>query len=202
MALAILELVDLDDASARFRVDTGTNPWFTIRFGRGTSDQAGFAQTDGVVAETPLRRNEKSGLLDTSLNVRVPLPPLHGRRAFAQLLTFRTQDRVGPALSRVVQVAGAPDAADVPEYDFSLPRSAAMSRPVATERFQRPRAVACRTHAEQFTAPALGDLLTEVMRVAGPLVLGLLQQPAAGGTPPAAGTGGTTAAAAGTGTAV
>jgi hypothetical protein len=186
VALAILELRDLDDASARFRIDTGTNPWFTIRFGRGSRGQAGFAQIDGVVAETPLRRNEKAGLLDTTLNVRVPVPPPRGERAFAQLLTFRTQDRAGPALSRVVHVAGTPDAEAVPEYDFSLPQVAAMSA-VATEPFQRTRPVACRTHAEQLTAPALGDLLTEVMRVAGPLVLGLLQQPAAGGTAPAAG---------------
>jgi hypothetical protein len=189
VALAILELRDLDDASARLRIDTGTNPWFTVRFGRGTRDQTGFAQVDGVVAETPLRRNEKAGLLDTSLNLRVPLPPLHGERAFAQLLTFRTQDRAGPALSRVIQVAGTPDAAAVPEYDFSLPQLTAMS--VDTEPFRRPRTIACRTHAEQFTAPALGDLLTEVMRVAGPLVLGLLQPPAAGGTAPATGSGGT-----------
>lgn len=191
MALAILELRDLDDASAHFRIDTGTNPWFTIRFGRGTRQLAGFAQIDGAVAETPLRRNEKAGLLDTSLNVRVPVPPLRGEAAFAQLLTFRTQDRAGPALSRVVQVAGTPDAAAVPEYDFSLAQVAAMSVPVSTETFQRPRSIACRTHAEQLTAPALGDLLTEVMRVAGPLVLGLLQQPAAGGTAPAGGSGGT-----------
>jgi hypothetical protein len=195
VALAILELRDLDDASVRLRIDTGTNPWFTIRFGRGTRDQAGFAQIDGVVAETPLRRNEKAGLLDTSLNVRVPLPPLHGERAFAQLMTFRTQDRAGPALSRVIQVAGTPDAAAVPEYDLSLPQFAAMSYPVPTETFQRPRTIACRTHAEQLTAPALGDLLTEVMRVAGPLVLGLLQPPAAGGTAPATGSGGTSPAA-------
>src|SRR3954447_3226389 len=195
MALAILELVDLDDSSARFRIDTGTNPWFAIRFGRGTRDQAGFAQTDGVVAETPLRRNAKAGLLDTSLNVQVPLPPPDHHPAFAQLLTFRTQDRIGPALSRVIRVAGTPDAAEVPEYDFSLSRSDFRSEPVVAEPFQRPRTVACRTHAEQFTAPALGDLLTEVMRVAGPIVLGLLQPPAAGGTPPAAGAGGTTAAA-------
>lgn len=196
MALAILELVDLDDVAAHFRIDTGTSPWFTIRFGRGSRDQAGFAQLDGVLAETPLRHNDKAGLFDTGLNVRVPLPPLHNQRVFAQLASFRTQDRVGPALSPVIQVAGAPDAARVPEYDFSQSQSHAMSYPVVTE-FQRPRTVACRTHAEQFSAPAIGDLLTEVMRVAGPIVLGLLQQPATGGTPPAAGAGGTTAAGAG-----
>ena len=58
--------------------------------------------------------------------MRVPVPPLRGERAFAQLLTFRTQDRAGPALSRVVQVAGTPDAAAVPEYDFSLSQRAAV----------------------------------------------------------------------------
>ena len=199
MALAILELVDLDDRSARFRIDTGTNPWFAIRFARATRDEAGFAQTDGVIGETPLRRNDKAGLLDTSLNVRVPLPPPDPEHhpVFAQLLTFRTQDRIGLDLSRVVRVAGTPDAAEVPEYDFSLPQTEVRTGPVTTEPFQRPRNVACRTHAEQFSAPALGDLLTEVMRVAGPIVMGLLQPPAAGGTTPPGGAGGTTAAAAG-----
>lgn len=184
MALAILELRDLDHPSARFRVDTGTSPWFTIRLGRGTRDTTGFPQVDGVIAETPLRRNEKAGLLDTSLDVRVPIPQLSGGRAFAQLLTFRTQDRTGPALSRVVQIAGAPAAGVVPEYDLSLPHVAAMSDHLLTEPFQPPRSIACRSHAEQFSAPALGDLLTEVMRIAGPVVLGLLQPPAPGGTPP------------------
>jgi hypothetical protein len=183
MALAILELVGLDDAAACFRVDTGTNQWFSIRFGRRSSTREGFSQLADVVAETPLRRNEKSGLLDSSLSVRTPLPRMDGERSYAQLSSFRTQDRRGPALSRVVQVAGPPEASAVPDYEFALPRSAAMPEVAHTGRFQRPRAVVCRSHAEQLTAPSLGDLLAEVIRVAGPIVAGLLQQPGAAAPP-------------------
>lgn len=66
MALAILELVDLGDLSARFRVDTGTSPWFTLRIGRRTATRDGFAQVEELMLETPLRQNPRAGLLDTA----------------------------------------------------------------------------------------------------------------------------------------
>jgi hypothetical protein len=193
MALAILELVDLNDRVARFRVDTGTNRWFSIRIGREVGERGGYRWVEDLLAETQLRENPNGGgLLRTSHEVSVPLPPERpdrgraagdrGRPWSAQLSTFRTSARVGPAFSDVVALAPKLWASDP---DFSLPESAQMEPTVKTESFLAPRAVPCRTHAEQMTAPALGDLLTEIMRIAGPIVAGLLGGSAGAGQPPA-----------------
>lgn len=195
MALAHIDLVDRNVAAARFRIDTGTNRWYTIRIGREVSERAGYRLVDDIVAETPLRENPNGGGLlgtATEVSVRVPVERLDRGRGSAQLWSFRTRARLGPAFSEVVALSPALWSS---EPDLALPESADMEPTVKTEPFLAPRAVPCRTHAEQMTAPALGDLLTEVMRIAGPIVAGLLGGTggAGAGAAPASGPAGASA---------
>ena len=75
MALATLELVELSDAAARFRLDTGTNRYFTIRIGRTATERAGYRWVDDVILETPLRPSPRGGeMLATATEVTVPVP--------------------------------------------------------------------------------------------------------------------------------
>ncbi len=190
MALAILDLLDVGDAHARFRADTGTSRYFRVRLGHGVREAAGFDWIDRVVHETPLQVNPKGGgLLDTATVIAVPLGSLEEGRAVAQLFSFKTREGRSPAFSALVPLD---TAMRIPDADFVLPESSEMEQVLHTPTaFRHSRAVPCRTHAEQFSAPAIGDLLTQLVKVAAPVVMGFLQQPPAGGavTPPAAGAG-------------
>ena len=121
--------------------------------------------------------------------IAVPLGSLEEGRAVAQLFSFKTREGRSPAFSALVPLD---TALRIPDADFVLPESSEMEQVLHTPTaFRHSRAVPCRTHAEQFSAPALGDLLTQLVKVAAPVVMGFLQQPPAGGavTPPAAGAG-------------
>jgi hypothetical protein len=184
MALAILELVGIDDGNARFRIDTGTNRYYQLKLGRGAGTRSGFDWIDGVVHTTPLQLNEAGGgLLDSSTEISVPIgrDRRHERGpAYAQLFSFKTREGRSPAFSAVVALDRA---MSVPGPDYELPESSAMHEvmDIRLPSFQRPRTVACRTCAEQFGAPGIGDLLTQLLKVAAPVVLDFLQK----GQPPA-----------------
>lgn len=197
MALAILDLLGIDDGNARFRIDTGTNRYYQLKLGRGAGTRSGFDWIDGVVHTTPLQLNEAGGgLLDSATEISVPVGRArrHERGpAYAQLFSFKTREGRAPAFSAVVSLDRA---MSVPGPDYELPESSAMHEVMDTRppSFQRSRTVACRTCAEQFGAPGIGDLLTQLLKVAAPVVLDFLQKgqppagppvpPVTGGTPP------------------
>jgi hypothetical protein len=184
MALAILDLLGIDDGNARFRIDTGTNRYYQLKLGRGVGTRSGFDWIDGVVHTTPIQLNEAGGgLLDSSTELSVPLGRArrHERGpTYAQLFSFKTREGRSPAFSAVLSLD---HAMSVPGPDYELPESSAMHdlMAIGPPSFQRPRTVACRTCAEQFGAPGIGDLLTQLLKVAAPVVLDFLQK----GQPPA-----------------
>jgi hypothetical protein len=190
MALAILDIVGLDGSSARFRVDTGTNPYYQLKLGRSVQTRSDLDWVDDVVLQTPLRLNPAGGsMFDTATEILVPVDKLEQSKAYAQLFTFKTRAGRSPAFSSVVRLNRA---LTLPGPDYTAPESLDMqaAADITDAPFRRPRSVACRTCAEQFSAPAIGDLLTQIVRVAGPIVMQLLGQPQAaaqGGTLPAAG---------------
>ena len=196
MALALLDLVGLEDSGLRFRIDTGTNRYYQLKVGRELRDRSGIEWIDGVVFQTPVTPNPAGGgLLDTATEVSVPPVELRRGRGYAQLFSFRTSKGGAPAFSPVVRLD---HALISPGPEYVEPEWTEMQEVMYStlETFERPRAVPCRTYADQFGAPALGDLLTQIVKVAGPVVMRLIGggQEAAAGSQPAAG-GGTTASA-------
>jgi hypothetical protein len=190
MALALLDLVALEGSSVRFRIDTGTNRWYQLKLGRGVRDRSGVEWIDEVVFQTPVAENPAGGgMLHTSTEVEVPADGLERDRAYAQLFSFKTAKGGGPAFSSVVRVDRAATIAG-PEYVEPEWTEVQEHMNSTLQTFNRPRQVPTRTFAEQFSAPAFGDLLAQIARVAGPVVLRMLagEKPAAG-APPAAGVG-------------
>ena len=55
MALAILDLLDVGDAHARFRADTGTNRYFRLRLGHDVREAAGFDWIDALCTKRRCR---------------------------------------------------------------------------------------------------------------------------------------------------
>jgi hypothetical protein len=107
MALAILELVDADEARLVFRVDAGTNTGYQLRFGRATREQDGSEWIDDVYYTTPAARIDGgAGFHARPIEVSVPLEAVERDRGFVQLFTFKAGGRA-QAYSDVVALPGA-----------------------------------------------------------------------------------------------
>src|SRR3712207_4756897 len=128
MALAVLELLDFDRAGLRFRIDTGTNRYYRLDVGRAVERRQGLDWVDQVVFSTGMGVNEAGGgLFNSSKEVTVPAPPFDGgRKAYAQLFTYKTAEGRSPALSGVVRVPlgvaplpGGPHSDFAPAFSFS-----------------------------------------------------------------------------------
>lgn len=175
MGLAILDLEDTRSGQLHFAADTGTNPWYQLRFGRKAGRRDGFDEIDELVHTTALARNEKAGwAFDTRVPVRVPASVVREAR-YAQLVSFKDVRGRSPAYSKpVVMAVGAGS------YDDDQLLTLSLEAQMSVPSFEAPRAVPCRTVAESFTLPpALGDLLGQIVKLAGPVVADLLK-PATG----------------------
>jgi hypothetical protein len=190
MALAILDLVDFDEKGVRFSVDTGTNRDYEIKFGRSLSERAGIQFVDEIFYTTPLRRNPSGGdLLASACEVVVEAERL-GEKGHAQLFTYKDGRRAATFSDPVELPPLAlaeprrplrPQVRTRPSYAASLSRSPpepAMSQAVAT----RVRTIAHRDLARPASL-SIEALLGEVLKIAQPVVAGLLTPGGAGGQP-------------------
>jgi hypothetical protein len=198
MALAILEWIDADEASVRFRIDSGTNTHYQLKFGRDVREDDGDEWVDDVYYTGLVQRSDGGrDLLRPATEINVPLRRLE-RRSFAQLYTWKDGGK-GQTVSEVVAVAGPTfgpsERAAGLSVGLSVGPSGAVMTPVAS--FRAPRR-APNQSAQVSRATSLESLLGEVVKIASPVVLDLIKNAVGGrGGAPASGTTATGGTAAG-----
>ena len=105
MALAILEFIAFEKGGARFRIDTGTNPFYRIKVGKSFSETNGLKWIDEVSHSTPLRHEERGDyLLNTGKEILLPSAYFDRDNCYAQLFSFKNAEGKSPAFSRMVKV--------------------------------------------------------------------------------------------------
>ena len=180
MALAILELLDSDDARVKFRIDTGTNRYYQLKIGRGVTQRQGIDWIDGVAGGTAIRANESGGsLLNSSREISVPARTFDNGNAYVQLFTYKTPEGKSPAFSRVIRAG--------PKFQYPFPKSPATEvslshatsvsdTPMNTNgSFQTARMIPCRTYGQVYSQQAsLEDVLGTLVKFVGPVVSKLL----------------------------
>jgi hypothetical protein len=188
MALAILELLDSDDARVKFRIDTGTNGYYQLKIGKSVTRRQGIDWIDGVAGGTDIRRNEAGGsLLSSAKEISIPARTFDDGNAYIQLFTYKTPDGKSPAFSQVSR-AGLRyryPFQNKPVSELSLANATSVSAtPMqANGSFQTPRSVPCRTYGEVYSQQAsLEDVLGSVVQFLGPVVSKLLTAGPAGQT--------------------
>ena len=202
MALALLELVDQEDDRLHFRIDTGTNLFFQLRAGTGIRRDLGIELLEDVYFSTPITRNPSGGApLDSSSELEVSMARLNRSNTYAQLFSFKNEAGRSPAFSRPVRLALAGTQVLRPQRErFITPHSSSMTVTMNGTTHKQARRIPHRS-ATLARQASLDELLGRILKVAGPLVGGLLKGGAAGSTAPgglgtsAAGPSGTDAAA-------
>ncbi|TVM03479.1 MAG: hypothetical protein CV087_05005 [Candidatus Brocadia sp. WS118] len=193
MALAILELVALEEANVRFKIDTGTNRYYQLKIGRAIRRKNGIDWVDDLYFSSPLSINPAGGeLLRSVSEISIPLKQFDRGRAYVQLFSFKTREKTSPAFSRVIEIPmGASALLADPPADFALPFS--RRSPMTTiASFHAPRTIPCRSEGGTYSqAASLDDILGTLLKVAVPVVQNLLG--GAQNNPPAGAPAGTTA---------
>src|ERR671923_1492522 len=106
MALAILESIDADDSTLRFRIDTGTNTHYQLKVGRDVREDDGDEWVDDVYYTGPLQQNDSAGdLFDTAREISLPVRVLERGKSFVRLVTFKAGGRA-QAFSDVLPLSG------------------------------------------------------------------------------------------------
>jgi hypothetical protein len=105
MALAILEFIVFEKGSARFRIDTGTNPYYRIKIGKSVSESNGIKWVDEVTHTTPMQNSRtKDYLLNTSKEIALPASYFDRDNCYAQLFSFKDSAGKSPAFSKVIKL--------------------------------------------------------------------------------------------------
>ena len=187
MALALLELKDADDAHLEFRIDCGTNTQRRLQIGDAVDGDlvAGVYYTSPAGPAVGAQQ-----LFDSSEALQVPRRALRGRRAYAQLVSWKDGGRAR-AVSEVIDLAGVtPMLASTRPQRTATNSALTMSidEALGTAPLREARSV---PHRAALARPAsLDSLIGEIVKLAAPVVLDLLKQAPAAGTPAAASSAG------------
>lgn len=135
MALAIFKFQDQGDTQCRFEIDLGVNRYYTYSIGSGQSrsfnDLPQLSQTSFT---SPLI----GPLPDSSLGrtvLEVPNQQFDRQNRFIQLSSFRTAERIGPAISEIVEINFISNPLPASALSFD-PVTAMPSRSIETVPFQ------------------------------------------------------------------
>ncbi len=195
MALAYLELLDLDDAAFRFGVDTGTSRFYQLRAGTGVRRDLGIDLVEDVYYATPLAENPAGGdPLGSRTEVAVPAARLARPGTHVQLVSFKSAERTSPAVSRAVRLPVS--FTSVPRGPSDHAASFSGATVMNATSYQPARTIPCRT-ADLAGQASMDALLGSVLKFAEPIVRDLLKGAAPappGGSRPADGTGGASGA--------
>lgn len=180
MALAVLEFVGEERGKIWFKIDTGSNPFYQVKIGKGIQSQGANKWIDEVVSTTQMSRNESGGqLFNSSTTIGVPANLFDRKTAYVQLFSYKTAQGKSPAFSGVLKV---PLGLSVPELPYQEPIDISLSMAMNTVEFARPRSVQCRTWQEELSQQAsLGDLLAEIVKLAAPAVIEAISKNGSGG---------------------
>ena len=195
MALAIIEFAEEGRSGPRFRIDIGTNGYYSYAIGgKESSRQNGIEMLLDPVFTSPVL-----GPLPPSTRgrtvIEVPARQLDKEHRRIQLASFRTKDRVGPAISAVVSVSATRPALDdlPPPALFTEPRGIAAAlthsadREPGTKMTTRAENVPysyqrSQVYSSAMFLQAITSLLPQLLPAVGPLLGGLFGGKNGGGT--------------------
>lgn len=174
MALSILTFLSIDKGHVKFRIDTGTNKFYFLKVGENFEERNGLKLITTITEKTQLKINERAnGLLNSSDDISLPINLFSKKSCYVQLFSFKSKEGKSLALSRVIKV---PMALVNMENDFGLSTSASLTQNVMENIFLNPHRLIPHNgdNYQLSLQTSFEDILTNLVRMAGPIVMGLL----------------------------
>lgn len=162
MALAILKFQEQDNTHIRFQADLGVNRFYTYSIGSGEGKSSSGLPS---LEQTQFTSKLLGPLPESSLGrvtLDIPHQQFDRKHRYIQLFSFRTADKIGPAISDIVEVS----VSSQPQTSAMTytPNSAMNSQPVETVPF------IYKEVQPISSAMFLGSLMKVVKSVAKPLL--------------------------------
>lgn len=105
MALAVLKYLEKSAGNLLFEADIGTNRFYQYKTGKGKRKQKGLELVDDVVHQSALiKAPVKGGGFQTRFMFSVPEEGMGRDSRFMQLFSFKSQNKVSPAISEVISI--------------------------------------------------------------------------------------------------
>jgi hypothetical protein len=172
MALAILEFNTIEKGQAKFTIDTGTNEFYYFKIGRSERERSGIKWVDEVVTKTAVQKNEKSiSLFNSSKECAISLKGIKNDPCYVQLFSFKNKEGKSPAFSNVIKIPMGLNEIEEPDV-FSLSTSIT-EKSMTMNRFNTHRTIP-HTLPNYSQQESFEDILSGIVRIAGPIVMGLL----------------------------
>ncbi|MBA3704438.1 MAG: hypothetical protein H0W84_00620, partial [Bacteroidetes bacterium] len=188
MALAILEFITSEKSQVKFNIDTGTNEFFYLKIGKSERERSGIKWVDGITAKTSLQKNENSkNIFNSAKDISIPSKLFNEENCYVQLFSFKNKDGKSPAFSSVLKIPfGLMN--DIPEPGPFALSTSINEIAMITNKFNPQRNIPHIEHSRYSKQASIEDILSSVVRIAGPIVMGLLNgtqnnAPAAGTIP-------------------
>jgi hypothetical protein len=192
MALAILDLEGFEHGKAAFRIDTGTNQYYQLKIGRSVQRRSGVDWVDDIFFNSPVARNAGGGnLFAPPKRIAVPLAHLDTGLVYAQLFSYKNPEGKSPGFSKPVEIPMGLTGVGLPfSVATSMTPQPAPESSMVPQSFRPARAIPCRTYGQTYSQQAsLEDLLSTVLKAAGPILLSLLKNQDGSGSSAASGSG-------------
>lgn len=103
MGLAYLKYQQSDRNNHYFLADIGTNSFFQIKIGQQKRRYRGLELIDEVFFTSPILKSERANPILTRFTLPMPHSLFQNRDNYIQLWSYRTPDKLGPALSPVLR---------------------------------------------------------------------------------------------------
>ena len=180
MALAILKYLEKTDGHHVFEADIGTNIYYQYKTGKSKRKQKGLELVDDIIHQSALIKSPVSNKnsFDTRFLFKIPEKAVNKDARFIQLLSFKTQNQVSPAISEAITVL--PSISDLND-DFKLPKIMTLTHTNGHGSEIQTEYAPCRikenkvSEAMFFNAilGALPNLLTNALPMIGKIIPGL-----------------------------
>jgi hypothetical protein len=175
MALAILKFLTIEKNRAKFRIDTGTNKFYYLKIGKTVSERGGITWVDSITEKTPIEENDKSNtLINTAKEISVRGDLFNREDCYVQLFSFKNKEGKSPAFSKVIKVRATPDidtgSTDIYSLSTSI-NSNRMAENILNPHRNIPHRVSHSKYSKQSSAE---NILLDIVRLAGPIVMGIL----------------------------
>lgn len=173
MALAVLDFIGFEHGRAKFTVDTGTNTFYSFRIGKTFFESGGDKWVDDVSHRTPVQAIAAGGsAFNTSREVALPAALFSRENCYVQLFSYKNREGKSPSFSRVIRL---PVPANTAMTDGgAVPFSQSQTFFMAESSFASPRCVPHSTRNNLSRQASVEEILSGLLRVAGPAVSGLL----------------------------
>ncbi len=195
MALAVIRPIGWHGDTLQVKADIGTNQYYRYLIGARKRRFRGIDILEEISYQSPLMAasHPSQRLLMAEFILRIPREQINRDTKFLQLLSYKTRDKRGQALSEIIRITSAPLPSGNRPFSLSIveEKNSMNNIPVKYKPCHYREKEVSET---MFLGPLL-NALPNVLRVAGPIVSNLLGS--AGGASPSA-SGGTTTANAGT----